>query len=121
MPTDKRINYIELPAADLAAVEAFYSGAFGWSFTSYGPEYSAFNDGAFDGGFFKVDKRSRTEDGAALVVLYATDLEATRERVLAHGATICREIFSFPGGRRFHFEDPNGNELAVWSDGAPPA
>ncbi len=116
MPSDQRINYVEFPASDLDSAENFYSKSFGWTFTDYGPEYRAFNDGEFDGGFFKSDLKSSTSNGAALVVLYADDLEATQQKILANGGTICKEIFSFPGGRRFHFLDPNGNELAVWSD-----
>jgi len=116
MPEDRRINYLELPARDLDAVQEFYAKAFGWTFVAYGPEYRAFNDGATDGGFFKADKQSRQEEGAALIVLYATDLEKTRDTVLGSGGTLVKEMFSFPGGRRFHFADPNGNELAVWSD-----
>jgi len=73
-------------------------------------------DGGLDGGIYKSKLRSTTENGAALVILYADDLEATRKRVLANNGTICKEIFSFPGGRRFQFFDPHGNELAVWSD-----
>lgn len=115
MPTDRRIDYLEFIAADLDAAEAFYSGAFGWTFTDYGPEYRAFNDGALDGGFNRGEPRSRTADGGALVILYADDLEAARGRVVEHGGTIHEDIFSFPGGRRFHFLDPHGNELAVWS------
>lgn len=116
MPTDQRINYLELPARDLDAVQHFYEGAFGWSFTDYGPEYRAFNDGTIDGGFYQAELSSSTENGAALIVLYAEDLEKTRDTVLGNGGTIIKEIFSFPGGRRFHFTDPNGNELAIWSD-----
>lgn len=116
MGTDRSIDYIELPAKDLAAVKRFYSEAFGWTFEDYGPEYCAFNDGRLDGGFFRSDRRSSTENGAALVILYADNLEATVERVTQHGGEIVRPIFSFPGGRRFHFADPSGNELAVWSD-----
>lgn len=116
MPIDRKINYLELPARDLDAVQRFYQSAFGWSFTDYGPEYRAFNDGTIDGGFRRADAASSAEDGAALIVLYAEDLQATRETVLRNGGTIVRDIFSFPGGRRFHFADPNGNELAVWSD-----
>lgn len=116
MPADRTINYVELPAADLDATEAFYSGAFGWTFVDYGPEYRAFNDGSFDGGFRKSNQVSKSdENGAALVVLYAEDLEATEAVVREHGGRICCPIFSFPGGRRFHFLDPHGNELAVWS------
>ena len=116
MPTDQKIDYIELPAADFDAVEAFYSRTFGWTFTDFGPQYRAFSDQTLAGGFYQSSLRSHTETGAALVILYATDLEATRDRVLTHGGHICQEIFSFPGGRRFHFLDPHGNELAVWSD-----
>ncbi len=116
MPTDQRINYVEFPSNDFDAGEAFYSGTFGWTFTDYGPEYRAFNDGQLDGGFFQSAKCSTTASGAALVILYATDLEATRDKVAANGGTICKDIFSFPGGRRFQFLDPHGNELGVWSD-----
>ncbi len=114
--TDQRINYVEFPSNDFDACEAFYSKTFGWTFTDYGPEYRSFNDGQLNGGFSKSELRSTTDNGAALVILYATDLEATRERVAATGGKICREIFSFPGGRRFQFLDPHGNELGVWSD-----
>lgn len=117
MLIDQKINYLELPADDLDAVEKFYAGAFGWKFTPYGPEYRAFSDGTMDGGFFKSSKRSSsTASGAALIVLYADDLEATEQTVLNHGGTVLRPIFPFPGGRRFHFADPHGNELAVWSE-----
>lgn len=116
MPKDQKIDYVELPCADFDAFENFYSESFGWIFTDYGPDYRAFNDGSLDGGIFPSEKRSTTEGGAALVILYAEDLEATRERVLANGGRIARDILSFPGGRRFQFFDPHGNELGVWSD-----
>lgn len=116
MPTNTKINYIEFPAADLDAAQAFYEKAFGWEFTDYGPEYKAFNDGAMDGGFYKAALKSDSDQGAALVVLYADKLEAVEAAVTANGGKIVKPIFSFPGGRRFHFTDPNGNELAVWSE-----
>ncbi len=116
MPTDKKVDYLELPARDLDAVQAFYEKAFGWSFTDYGSEYRAFSDGKVDGGFYKSDARSSTENGAALIVIYTNNLEQTKERVLTSGGSIIKDIFSFPGGRRLHFADPNRNELAVWSD-----
>ncbi len=116
MSLNLKINYVEFPAGDLALVKAFYSGAFGWRFTDYGPDYTAFNDGQLDGGFFKSDKKSSASQGAALVVLYAERLDEALDTVVKNGGTVVREIFSFPGGRRFHFADPNGNELAVWSD-----
>lgn len=116
MPTDSTIDYVEFPADDFDAVEAFYSSVFGWTFTDYGPEYRSFTDPNIEGGFRKGSEPSRTSNGAALVVFFADDLEATRDRVTSHGGRIEQDIFSFPGGRRFHFLDPHGNELAVWSD-----
>jgi predicted enzyme related to lactoylglutathione lyase len=116
MPKDRTIDYIELPARNLGLAKEFYSSAFGWKFEDYGPEYCAFTDGRLDGGFFKADLHASTEHGSALVILYADDLEQMLARVIEHGGTITREIFSFPGGRRFHFTDPNSNELAIWSD-----
>lgn len=116
MPMDKKIDYLELPARDFDAVQAFYEKVFGWKFTDYGPEYRAFNEGRIDGGFFRSDKKSVTESGAALIIFYAENLEQTRDAIVAAGGDILKDIFTFPGGRRFQFTDPNGNELAVWSD-----
>ena len=116
MAVDQKVDYLELPSGDFDAVQSFYEGAFGWEFTEYGPDYRAFTDGKIEGGFYKSDLRSSYDHGAALIILYATDLEQTRDTVLANGGTLVREIFQFPGGRRFHFADPCGNELAVWSD-----
>ena len=110
---DRRIDYIELSCTDNAAMKAFYGAAFSWTFTDYGPDYTAFNDGRLDGGFAKAESVSR---GGPLVVMYATDLEAVETAVKDAGGTIVKPIFSFPGGRRFQFRDPSGNELAVWSD-----
>lgn len=110
---DRRIDYVELQATNLDAMKAFYGGAFGWTFTDYGPGYTSFDDGRLEGGFAKSGEVST---GGPLVVLYAVDLEAVRDAVVEHGGRIAREIFSFPGGRRFHFADPAGHELAVWSD-----
>jgi len=116
MPQDQKIDYVEFPAADFDAIQAFYEGAFNWQFTDYGPEYRAFSDGRINGGFRKAELKSSTADGSALVILYAGNLEATRDQVVSCGGNIIEDIFSFPGGRRFQFADPNGNELAVWSD-----
>lgn len=107
------INYIELRAKDLEAVKDFYAKSFGWTFTDYGPDYVAFSHSGLDGGFEKSDEEIIN---GALVVLYHEDLEATKEKVVSANGKISRDIFSFPGGRRFHFLDPSGNELAVWSD-----
>ena len=108
-----RVDYIEFPATDIAKTKAFYTGVFGWKFTDYGPDYTSFEDGRLAGGFFK---REAVTAGGPLVVLYAGDLAATQAKVQAAGGAIVKEIFPFPGGRRFHFADPSGNELAVWSD-----
>lgn len=113
MREDGKIDYVEMPAGDLPALKSFYQDAFGWRFTDYGPAYAAFQEG-LDGGF---DTDPGAGLGGALVVLYAHDLEAMRAKVEAAGGTVTRPIFSFPGGRRFHFTDPSGNELAVWSEG----
>lgn len=116
-----KISYIEFPAADLAAVEKFYSGVFGWKFTSYGDEYIAFSDGSMDGGFFKTSAQPCTQSNnphgvGTLVVLSTSDLESARDAVVAANGKLTKDIFSFPGGRRFQFVDPAGNELSVWSD-----
>lgn len=113
---EKKMNYIEFPAADLQLAERFYSAVFAWRFTDYGPDYKAFTDGHMDGGFYQADKASNADDGAALLVFYTQHLEQLRDAVVQAGGIIKLDIFSFPGGRRFQFLDPNGNELAVWSD-----
>lgn len=113
MRQNGKLDYLEMQAGAGAidSVKAFYSAAFGWTFTDYGPSYAAYEEG-LDGGF----------DGAAgpetkpLPVLFSTDLEKSLEAVTEAGGQIVRPIFSFPGGRRFHFTDPAGNELAVWSE-----
>lgn len=111
-----KINYLEMPSRDLGATKQFFSEAFGWSFVDYGPEYVAIENAGLDGGFFKSDKTATTENGSVLVVLYSSELENTVEKVKNAGGQIIQNIFSFPGGRRFHFADPNGNEYAVWSE-----
>ena len=111
-----RTDYIELPGSDLEATKAFFSGLLDWKFVDYGPEYTSFSDGRLGGGFYKSDNTASVASGSALVVIYVADLETTRDRVSSLGGTITKDIFSFPGGRRFHFEDPNGNEMACWSE-----
>ena len=111
MREDGKLDYIELTGGDLPASKAFYSQAFGWKFIDYGPGYAAFNEG-IDGGFDAQDDGVKTP----LPILYAHDLEAMLARVEAAGGTVVKPIFTFPGGRRFHFRDPAGNDLAVWSE-----
>ncbi len=110
---DRRIDYIEFAVADVSAAKRFYSSVFGWVFTDYGPDYTSFVDGRLSGGF-RGGEAARA--GGPLVVIYATDLEAVASAVQSAGGKITRPIFDFPGGRRFHFRDPCGQELAVWSD-----
>lgn len=111
---DRKIDYIEFNVADIAKSKAFYGGAFGWTFTDYGPEYCEFQDGRLTGGFTTLAPVSAK--GGPLVILFADDLEDALSRVEQAGGTIEKPIFSFPGGRRFQFADLDGYELAVWSD-----
>jgi predicted enzyme related to lactoylglutathione lyase len=110
---DKRIDYIEIPTLDLIEAKRFYGDVFGWKFVDYGPDYSSFNDGRLDGGF---RKEATIRAGGLLIIIYSVNLELIRETVKSAGGAIVQDIFEFPGGRRFHFTDPSGNELAVWSD-----
>jgi hypothetical protein len=112
MREDGKIDYVELPGGDLDQTRAFYREAFGWTFTDYGPTYTAFENSGLDGGF-QADVAAGLK--APLVVLYAHDLEAMEAAVRAAGGEIVKPIFAFPGGRRFHFRDPSGNELAVYT------
>jgi predicted enzyme related to lactoylglutathione lyase len=109
---DRQIDNIEFNVSDIARSKAFYGGAFGWTFVDYGPTYTEFSDGRLTGGFTTGEP---VRPGGPLVILYADDLDATQQRLKALGAVITRETFSFPGGRRFHFTDPDGYELAVWN------
>jgi len=116
MNEHEKINYVEFPAQNIQATKSFFESAFGWSFIDYGPDYSAFSNQGIDGGFFKSELNSTTEKGSALIVLYSKDIEASQTKIEQAGGLIVKPIFSFPGGRRFHFTEPSGNELAVWSD-----
>ena len=110
---DRRIDYIEFPATDIEKTKLFYTTVFGWKFEDYGPDYTSFHDGRINGGFRKEKK---VKPSGALIVLYASDLEALQRRIVLADGKITKPTFEFPGGRRFHFSDPNGNELAVWSN-----
>ena len=111
MREDGKVDYVELPGGELPKQKAFYARAFGWSFTDYGPDYSATTTGDVD-----VGLNGQPEDSlsAPLPVVRVEDLEAAFNAVSKVGGTIAKPIFSFPGGRRFHFIDPSGSELAVW-------
>jgi predicted enzyme related to lactoylglutathione lyase len=111
--SNPRIDYFEFNVADIPRSKAFYGAAFGWSFTDYGPDYCEFNDGRLRGGF---TTKGPTIPGGPLIVLHAANLETALTRVEKAGGKIRRSIFEFPGGRRFHFTDPDGYELGVWSE-----
>lgn len=112
---NEKLSYVEFPAVDIIATKQFFEQAFNWSFIDYGPDYTSFSDQGLSGGFYKSDLVSTTEIGSALLVLLSDDLESTQDRVIKAGGKIIKPIFSFPGGRRFQFIEPSGNELAVWS------
>ena len=116
MNQHEKLNYVEFPSGDLAATKQFFSQAFAWQFEDFGEQYTAFSGQGLDGGFFHAPLASSTENGAALLVFYSEQLEKTLAKVEAAGGRIVKDIFSFPGGRRFHFCEPSGNEFAVWSD-----
>jgi len=111
-----KINYLEIPAKNIALAKQFFVEVFEWEFKDYGPEYTCFEDAGMMGGFYKADLSTSTKTGSALIVLYSQTLEKTQARVEHAGGSITKEIFSFPGGRRFHFTDLNDNEFAVWSE-----
>ena len=111
--THLKIDYVEFASTELAKSKAFFDRAFGWTFQDYGPEYAAMTNAGLDGGL----QSDPGEAGALpLIILKADDLEAAETAVTQAGGTITRPIFAFPGGRRFHFREPGGNELAVWSE-----
>ena len=113
MKTHHAIDYIEFPATGTAALKDFYSQAFGWDFMDYGPDYTVPTNAGLDAGF-QADPAAAP--AKPLVILYSDDLEASLQAVTDNGAEITAAIFTFPGGRRFQFRDPSGNELAVWSE-----
>jgi predicted enzyme related to lactoylglutathione lyase len=116
MSSQATINYLEIPASDLERNKRFFREAFDWQFTDYGPDYCAFDASAgLDGGFYRSELTATTERGSVLVVFHSHDLAATEQKITAAGGTISQPVFEFPGGRRFHFLDPCGNEFAVWS------
>lgn len=116
MNIDEKINYLEFPARDIGKTKVFFTQVFSWKFQDYGPEYTAFTNAGIEGGFFQSDLACSTQIGSALVVFYSASLEDTLLKVEHAGGKIVKNIFSFPGGRRFHFQEPSGNEFAVWSD-----
>jgi len=115
MSQHEKLNYVEFPAKNIPATKLFFQKAFGWSFEDFGPDYTAFTDQGIDGGFYKSDLSSTAANGSALLVLLSENLELSLSNVELAGGKITKPIFSFPGGHRFQFIEPSGNELAVWS------
>ena len=113
MRPENRIDYVEIPVTDLKKTRVFFEALFGWSFQEWGDEYLSFSDGRLDGGIRLAAEAPRS---GVLLVFFSKDLERDVERVKELGATITQEIFSFPGGRRFHFRDPAGTEFAIWGE-----
>jgi predicted enzyme related to lactoylglutathione lyase len=110
---NEQIDYVELPVSDLAAARAFYAVAFGWGFSDFGPTYAGIEGAGLDGGLAEDEAAAGK---APLVILKTDALEDALARVAAAGGEITVPIFDFPGGRRFHFRDPAGNELGVWAE-----
>ena len=110
---ENQIDYVELPATDIEKTKIFYRSVFNWKFEDYGPNYTSFHDGRMAGGF---TKETPAPGKGVLLVLYSSDLAAVQQKIKAAGGSIVKETFAFPGGRRFHFADTSGNELAVWSE-----
>ncbi|WP_062269315.1 VOC family protein [Endozoicomonas arenosclerae] len=116
MTYHEKISYVEFPSKDLKVTQKFFTEVFGWTFESYGPDYVAIHNAGLDGGFYTSNHVCSSDNGSALVVLYSQKLEETQAKIEAAGGKIIQPTFAFPGGRRFHFADPNGNEYAVWTD-----
>ena len=114
MTPENRIDYVEIPVTDIARARAFLEAMFGWEFKAWGDDYLSFNDGRLNGGVRKSQEPAPAT--GVLLVFYSPDLERDVERVRELGGSISQDIFSFPGGRRFHFVDPVGTEFAIWSD-----
>ncbi|MEO9569714.1 MAG: VOC family protein [Polaribacter sp.] len=106
------INYVEFKSTNIKETKKFYTNIFSWKFTDYGKNYIAFSESGLDGGFEYTEVPIIN---GALVVLYSDDLKKIQDKIIFYGGNISKEIFEFPGGKRFHFLDPSGNELAIWS------
>ncbi|MBU0661132.1 VOC family protein [Patescibacteria group bacterium] len=107
------ITYIEFKSTDIAETKIFYSNVFGWTFKDFGEQYTSFADSGVMGGFEQTDENIQN---SILIVLYYDNLDEVQQKIIDAGGKISKEVFEFPGGKRFHFTDPSGNELAVWSD-----
>ncbi len=111
-----KINYLEIPAVNFDETKRFYTQVFGWKLIDYGPDYMAFENAGINGGFYKSKLKSTSQNGSVLIVFYAKSLIGLHNKISQNGGKIIKDTYSFPGGYRFHFTDPNGNEFAVWSE-----
>lgn len=118
MNQHEKLNYVEFAAMDLPSTKAFFSAVFAWTFTDYGDAYTAFDNQGLEGGFYQADKTSSAENGGALLIFYSEQLTATLNKIIDNNGIITQDISEFPGGFRFHFTEPSGNEFAVWSEKA---
>lgn len=116
MSKHNKINYIEIQVKDVAKTKEFFTNVFSWEFTDYGDDYTCFTNGGIDGGFYTSERSHRVDSGSPLIVLYSSNLSETQEKIESNGGKIVIPTYSFPGGRRFHFTDNNGNEYAVWTE-----
>jgi predicted enzyme related to lactoylglutathione lyase len=112
----EKLDYVEFAAKDLKLTSDFFHTAFAWQFTWYGDDYVSFSNQGLNGGFYRADLKTLEDEGGALLIFYSTDLESTMQKVKRAGGEITKLPFTFPGGRRFHFYEPSGNEFGVWSD-----
>lgn len=115
-----KIDYLEFPSTDMEKTKNFFSRVFGWTFEDYGPEYTVFWGAGINGGFYHSDLTCTTATGSVLPVLYSEDITKTERDIVEAGGKVIKSLFAFPGGIRFHFIDPNGNEYAIWSDAKLP-
>jgi len=116
MNENESISYIEFPTRDIALTKKFFSTVFSWAFEDYGPEYTVVTNAGINAGFYKSEQRSLVAGGSVLIVIYCGELRQMQQKIKQAGGAIVKPTFSFPGGCRFHFSDPNGNEYAVWSE-----
>ncbi|BFT30868.1 VOC family protein [Alteromonas sp. D210916BOD_24] len=116
MNAKPQLNYVEFATLNIQRSKAFFSEVFGWEFTDYGEAYSAFTKAGLEGGLFSAQRVSQAQRGAPLLVFYSSDIKQTQREIEQAGGAICKPLFNFPGGCRFHFVEPGGNELAVWSE-----
>lgn len=117
MPAENRIDYIEIPVTDLSPVRDFFAALFGWEFQDWGPDYQSFTDGRLEGGLRRA--AAPASASGVLLVFYSEDLERDVARIGELGGAISQDAYDFPGGRRFHFTDPGGNEYAMWTAADP--